>query len=84
MILKNISILYGNELKLLESVTITILDNKFKKINSKITQKNQKAIDCKGLLLIPGFINAHTHIGDSVAKDLSLNLDVDSSRDQAR
>ena len=78
MILKNISILYGNELKLLESVTIKISDNKFKKINSKITQKNQKAIDCKGLLLIPGFINAHTHIGDSVAKDLSLNLDVDS------
>ena len=33
MILKNISILYGNELKLLESVTIQILDNKFKKIN---------------------------------------------------
>ena len=57
MILKNISILYGNELKLLESVTIKISDNKFKKINSKITQKNQKAIDCKGLLLIPGFIN---------------------------
>ena len=28
MILKNISILYGNELKLLESVTIQILDKK--------------------------------------------------------
>ena len=50
MILKNISILYGNELKLLESVTITILDNKFKKINSKVAQKNQKTIDCSAIV----------------------------------
>ena len=78
MILKNISILYGNELKLIESVTIQIIDNKFKKINSKIISKNEKIIDCTDLLLIPGFINAHTHIGDSVAKDLSLNFNVNS------
>ena len=78
MILKNISILYGNELKFIESVTIEISGNKFKKINSKIISKNEKIVDCTDLLLIPGFINAHTHIGDSVAKDLSLNLGVDS------
>ena len=31
----------------------------------------------KGLLVIPGFINAHTHIGDSIGKDVTLDSSVD-------
>jgi cytosine/adenosine deaminase-related metal-dependent hydrolase len=34
-------------------------------------------MDCEGLLMIPGFVNAHTHIGDSIGKDVSLNQTVD-------
>jgi len=34
-------------------------------------------MDCEGLLIIPGLINAHTHIGDSVGKDASLKGSVD-------
>jgi len=30
------------------------------------------------LLLIPGLINSHTHIGDSIAKDVALNKNTDS------
>ena len=78
MILKNISLLYGNELKLINSTNVQISNNKFKKINSQITRKSDNVIDCENLLLVPGFINGHTHIGDSIAKDLSLNSDVDS------
>ena len=43
----------------------------------KISSK-EKSIDCSNLLLIPGFINSHTHIADSVGKDLSIDADVDS------
>jgi cytosine/adenosine deaminase-related metal-dependent hydrolase len=78
MILKNISILYGNELKFINSTNVQISNNKFKKINSQITRKSDNVTDCENLLLVPGFINGHTHIGDSIAKDLSLNSDVDS------
>ena len=78
MILKNISLLYGNELQFINSTNILVSDNKFKKINSQVTRKNDNVIDCENLLLVPGFINAHTHIGDSIAKDLSINSDVDS------
>ena len=78
MILKNVSILYGQNLKFIPSIDILVTENKFKKINSKITSKNDDIIDCKDLLLIPGFINAHTHIGDSIAKDLALNSNVES------
>ena len=78
MILKNISLLYGHELKLINSTSVKISDSKFKEINSQITRKNDNVVDCENLLLIPGFINAHTHIGDSIAKDLSINSNVDS------
>ena len=77
MILKNISILYGTELKYIESTNIKIKNGIFKKISKKISSK-EKSIDCSNLLLIPGFINSHTHIADSIGKDLSIDADVDS------
>ena len=77
MILKNISILYGTELKYIESTDVQVKNGNFKKISKKITSK-EKPIDCSNLLLIPGLINSHTHIADSVGKDLSIDADVDS------
>ena len=78
MILKNISVLYGNDLKFIESTNVKISNKKFQRINKKINSSKEKILDCKGLLLIPGLINSHTHIGDSIGKDISLNSDVDT------
>ena len=77
MILKNISILYGTELKYIESTDVKIKNGNFEKIAKKISSK-EKSIDCSNFLLIPGFINSHTHIADSIGKDLSIDADVDS------
>ena len=77
MILKNISVLYGNNLKFIESTNVKITNQYFEKISTKIKSKD-KSIDCEDLLLLPGLINAHTHIGDSIGKDISLNSSVDS------
>jgi len=78
MILKNISTLYGNNLKFIEKTNVLITNNTFQKINSKIKLTEDKIVDCDGLLLIPGLINSHTHIGDSIAKDIALDKDPDS------
>jgi len=78
MILKNISVLYGNDLKFIENTNVEVTDNIFQKISLKIKPNKNKVVNCKGLLLIPGLINSHTHIGDSVAKDIALNSDIDS------
>ena len=78
MILKNISILYGNNLKFIEQTNVLITNNTFQKITSKIKPTKNKVIKCDCLLLIPGLINSHTHIGDSIAKDIALNNDPDS------
>lgn len=79
MLLKNASILYGKELKLISSTNIKISKQFFKKIKPNLhASANEEVVDCDGLLIIPGFVNAHTHIGDSIAKDVFMNQSVDS------
>lgn len=73
MLLKNLSILYGKDLTYVRSASLSVSET-FGKLN----QKGGKAIDCEGLLLVPGFINMHTHIGDSIAKDATLSGTVDN------
>lgn len=75
MHLKNLSVLYGKNLEYVHSTNLQIKNQFFGKINS--VPENEKSIDCEGLLLIPGFVNAHTHIGDSIAKDVSSSGTVD-------
>lgn len=76
MILKNASVLYGQELKYIHSTSVKISNDRFSQISPKINSQDE-IIDCEGLLIIPGFVNCHTHIGDSIAKDVTLNRNVD-------
>ena len=79
MLLKNASILLGKELKYAPSINLKISEQIFKKIKPNLkSSAKEDVFDCEGLLLIPGFINAHTHIGDSIAKDVYLNESVDA------
>src|ERR671918_2330036 len=84
-IIENASLLLGRDLTYIESGFIEIgkngaiiragagnyrgkvLDNKTERSGSNDPYNK---IDSEGLLIIPGFINAHTHIGDSLGKDL--------------
>jgi len=78
MLIKNISILSGQELDFVSSTNVKIQNKLFKKIQPKIKSIDKEdSVDCEGLLMIPGFINAHTHIGDSIGKDVTLNSSVD-------
>ena len=77
MLLKNASIFFGKELKFIENSSIRVT-NIFQKIKPSLSVNvNEKVIDCEGLVILPGFVNAHTHIGDSIAKDITLNKTVD-------
>ena len=78
MLLKNISILLGKDLKYIPNTNLKISKDRFNRIHPNLHQSSKEdSIDCEGLLLIPGFVNAHTHIGDSIAKDVTLNSTVD-------
>lgn len=78
MLIKNVSVLLGKELDFVPKTDIKIQDSRFKQIKSNIgVNTKDESIDCEGLLLIPGFVNCHTHLGDSIGKDVVLNSSVD-------
>ncbi|ABX13509.1 amidohydrolase family protein [Nitrosopumilus maritimus] len=78
MLIKNISLLLGKELEFVSKTNVQIQDGRFKRIQPNIKPSGKEdSIDCEDLLLIPGFINAHTHIGDSIGKDVTLESSVD-------
>jgi len=78
MLIKNISVLSGEELDFVSNTNVQIQNKTFKKIQPKIKPNvKEDSLDCEGLLMVPGFINAHTHIADSIGKDVTLNSSVD-------
>ena len=77
MLIKNISVLLGQELNFILKTDVKIKNKIFNQIHPYIKPgAKEESIDCEGLLLIPGFINAHTHIGDSIGKDVTINSSV--------
>jgi cytosine/adenosine deaminase-related metal-dependent hydrolase len=75
LILNNISLLFGQNLDYIDNGYIIIKSGKIKNIGSgDYKGKNDGHIyDGKGILACPGFVNAHTHIGDSIGKDIGVD-----------
>ena len=79
MLLKNASILFGKDLTFVSSTNLKISEQIIKKIKPNLRpSSNEDSFDCEGLLIIPGLINSHTHIGDSIGKDFSLNSSINA------
>ncbi|RNJ79653.1 MAG: cytosine deaminase [Nitrosopumilus sp. B06] len=77
MLIKNAEILAGFELDHTRA-DVQIKDGVFARIGHDIrADPGEAQLDCSGLLMIPGFINSHTHIGDSVAKDIAADYSAD-------
>jgi len=72
LLIKNASILYGIDLEFIQSGYAIIEDGIFTKIGTDSVEGDD-VCDAEGLLMIPGLINAHTHIADSIAKDIAAD-----------
>ncbi len=78
MLIKNVSALLGQELDFTQKTSLQIQNGSFKRIQADIDPDSKEdVVDGQGLLAIPGFINAHTHIGDSIGKDVTLDSSAD-------
>ena len=75
LILKNISLFIGENLDYVDNGYIVIKNGKIEKVGTgKYKSKsNMNVLEGRGILVIPGFINAHTHIGDSIGKDIGVD-----------
>ncbi|MDG6995030.1 MAG: amidohydrolase family protein [Nitrososphaerota archaeon] len=79
--IENLSMLVGPEFQLIEKGRVEIVDGVIRSIedrsNNPSVSSNKEPkvkLNGKGLLAIPGLINAHVHIGDSIAKDIGVGL----------
>ncbi len=70
-VLSNATILEGEELELTRGYLV-VRDGLIKKISEG--SPSGRAIDLKRGFILPPFVNAHTHVADSVAKELYLGL----------
>ncbi|MEO9277313.1 MAG: amidohydrolase family protein [Nitrososphaera sp.] len=79
MLIRNVSLLHGKKLTYVDSTNIRIIGEYITEVGSALTPKNnEQTIDACGLLMMPGLINSHTHIGDSIAKDIGIDSDVET------
>ncbi|MEM4312210.1 MAG: amidohydrolase family protein [Nitrososphaerales archaeon] len=76
IVIKNLKILKGEELELIEGC-IRIREGIIKEIKPHIDRGKDVVIyDGSGYLALPCFVNAHTHVGDSIAKDIGIGLNL--------
>jgi cytosine/adenosine deaminase-related metal-dependent hydrolase len=82
LILKNASLLLGKDLTFVargyleigkDGIIKEAKRGPYRRGEGKNT-RNSTILDTEGFLIIPGLINAHTHIGDSLGKDVAVDL----------
>jgi cytosine/adenosine deaminase-related metal-dependent hydrolase len=76
LILRNVAILAGADFELLQGGFIEIREGRISDLGDGPTGSASHASDCEGLIAIPGFVDAHTHVGDSVAKEAGIGLPI--------
>jgi cytosine/adenosine deaminase-related metal-dependent hydrolase len=87
VLIRNASLLRGPELIFIENGFIQISDRGIiTRVGTDqelgcMERESTSILDAEGLLLLPGLINAHTHIGDSIAKDFTSDPDLSSTVD---
>jgi len=85
IIIKNGSLLLGKSLRFVNNGFIEIGKNgiitNVGRCNYNAGHDNKdktyELIDAEGFMILPGFINAHTHIGDSIGKDIAVESGLD-------
>jgi cytosine/adenosine deaminase-related metal-dependent hydrolase len=75
VIINDASLLLGRELDFIERGQVVIEKGRIKSAGKG--SYNGKAIDGRGFLIMPGFINAHTHLADSIGKDIAAGNKLD-------
>ncbi|MDE1861371.1 MAG: amidohydrolase family protein [Thaumarchaeota archaeon] len=79
MLIRNVSLLHGKKLEFLPRTSVRISGKRIVKVSKDLAPgPGERVLDCEGLLMMPGLVNSHTHIGDSIGKDVGIDLSVDS------
>ncbi len=74
-IIEGATAIVSQNLDLIKKAFIRIDDGYFTEVSERNSHNRQRYVCYKGnnLVVIPGLINAHTHLGDSFAKDIEID-----------
>ena len=73
---KNATIFYGADFRMLKDRTLIVDGDKVAAITDG---SYDESIDLKGAYVLPAFINGHSHLGDTGAKELGIGLSVEEA-----
>lgn len=76
--IENAGIFLGENLEYVERGYIEIEDGRIKGAGAGRSQGRGKKLDGAGFIVMPGLINAHTHIADSIGKDIAAGKKLDA------
>ena len=68
---------YGDEMEIIKDGYIVVDDSKISEISKGNPPKADEVIERKDCIAMPGFVNAHTHIGDSAFKEAGMGKTLD-------
>jgi cytosine/adenosine deaminase-related metal-dependent hydrolase len=74
----NTSLLLGRELEYVEQGYIEIENGIIRRTAAGTYKGPGKNLAANGFIVVPGFINAHTHIADSIGKDIAAGQQLDA------
>src|SRR2546423_13578078 len=78
LVITDTSLLLGKELEYVDKGHIVIEKGIIKKAAQGNYKGSDKTFDGNGFLVMPGLINAHTHIADSIGKDIAIGHMLDA------
>ena len=80
LIIRNISLFFGKNLDYIDKGYIVIENGRIKHVGGGDYNGRYDGpiYEGEGILACPGFINAHTHIGDSFGKDIGVDSNFES------
>ncbi len=76
--------LTGTELELVQKTDILVSNGKIAAIGEHDATAGAEVIDGRGLVAIPGFVNAHVHLNDSPLKDIGVGRKMQELVDPTR
>jgi cytosine/adenosine deaminase-related metal-dependent hydrolase len=76
--IENAGIFLGENLEYAERGFVEIENGKIKAAEAGKSPSRGKKLDGTGFIIMPGLINAHTHIADSIGKDISAGKRLDA------
>jgi len=74
----NVSLLLGKNLEYVDQGYIEIEGGRIRCTGAGTYKGSGKKMNAKGFIVIPGFINAHTHVADSIGKDIAVEQRLDA------